>query len=112
MESQTLRAVLIGTVSGLAGYYTFRRTEIFSAIVVLFTVAWIIYRFSAPDRAWNTMGKLINPFIATIISFLAGFSYSAVKGNPAMVSLQLGLAAALLGAALSMLGYKYWNIGP
>lgn len=112
MESQTLRALLIGTVSGLAGYYTFQQTGIFSSMVVLFTVAWLIYRFSEPGRAWKTLGNLMNPFIATMVSFLGGFSYSAVQGGPAMASLQIGLTAAFFGAVLSMLTYKYWNIGP
>lgn len=105
------RVLLIAAAAAVVGYYAHMRAGVLSAVVVLFTAAWLMYRFSSADKALSTLGILLNPLFTTLAFFLLGFSYSAIEGNHIIVSTLLGLAAAFFGTAFSQLVFKYWNIG-
>lgn len=103
--------VFIGAVAGGIGYGIYERSELMTAIVGVFTVSWLLYRFTGKKMAWDTISELKNPFMMAIIAALAGITYYAAKGNFFPESLGFGLGVAMIGAAVSMLLYKYWNIG-
>lgn len=106
-----LKYILIGAIAGSLGYFAYQRSEFLAALVVVFTVSWLLYRFSGYQLAWDTLSAFKNPFMMAIIVGLAGISYYALEGNFLPESLGFGFGLALLGAALAMLLYKYWHIG-
>ncbi|MFB6191230.1 MAG: hypothetical protein ABEJ64_02285 [Candidatus Nanohaloarchaea archaeon] len=104
--------VLLGSIAGLSGYLAYTRSSAGAAAVVVFTVALILFLFTTgKKRAWDSFKLLTNPFWATVFAFLAGFSYASLKGRAFSDSLVFALGAGLLGGALGMFLYKYWNIG-
>jgi hypothetical protein len=116
MSSQLHRAALFIGVGGTAAviahrYFYPEKVGLLSALVVLFTVSWFIYRFTGPELVWNTFSMLKNPPIMALIAFLAAFTYHSFYGNPFNQASVFALGAAFLGAALGMWLFKYWTIG-
>lgn len=111
MNGRTLLHLLIGLAAGYAGYYVYTRSGLVSGIIALLAVAWLLYRFSSAENAWDTLEMLTQPPAAAFIFFLAGFTFFASRGTPFTLSLLISIGLALIGAVTGMFLYKYWDIG-
>ncbi len=111
MENPALLLIAIGAAAGYAAYQVYPSAGAVPALVVMFTVAWLLYRLSSGKRAWNTAAMMTNPVMTAIMFFLVGFSYFTFRAESMQESLVLAAGAGLLGGALGMLLFKYWNIG-
>lgn len=111
MERQTLFLWTVSIVSGAAAYFAYERSTFLSAILVLVSVSWILYNFRSKMSVWNSLSTLKNPVLAPLTFFMLGFIYSSFEGFSFTNSLVFSLGTGVLGGALGMLFYKYWNIG-
>ena len=108
-RNKTVAVVLIGAFAGIAGYYVNELSGLLSALGVIFALGWLLYRFSSPKNAWNTLGFFSNPGTAALIIALGVFTYFSLLGNPFEFSVNLALGMAALGAVLGMFIHKYWS---
>lgn len=102
----------IALLSSIGAYIAYQRSTFFSAILVFFTLAMVLWGFRSVPAAWGSIGSLTSPLLMAMVSFMAGFSYYAFKGHLFGQSVVFGLGTAFLGGALSMLLFKYWHMGP
>jgi len=102
--------LLVGSIAGALGYYTYTVADVPSALVVVFASAWLIYRFSSSKKAWDSLSFLTNPPVAGAMFFLGGFSYFALNGTPFEISLGLAIGIGLIGVVAGIVFYNYWNI--
>ncbi|QKQ98178.1 hypothetical protein GKQ38_01425 [Candidatus Nanohaloarchaea archaeon] len=110
-NNKTLGYTFITALAATTGYFAYQRTSAASAVFVIFATAWILYRFTSYEKIWDFLGYFIKPPMLAFIALLIGTTYFIFEGHLLNISLKYGLGIALLGAALAMWLYKYWNIG-
>lgn len=104
-------SLAIGGIAAYEAYHTYEAIGLASALLILFAVSWLLFRVTGLQRIWSTLGYLKNPAIAGMVFFLLGFYYITRQGwNFPQASLY-ATGVGVLGAALGMFFYKYWNIG-
>jgi fructose-specific phosphotransferase system IIC component len=110
MAGKTLvKTVLISAISAGIGYLIYTRAGLTAGIVSTFMASWILFQFRSVQNAWENLGNFQNPVLFSINSFFAAYIYLSWNQTPQ--KFYLSFAAFLLGGALSLLIYKYWNIG-
>jgi len=110
-HNKTLGYTLITVLAAATGYFAYQRTDALSAVFAVFAATWIMYRFTSYEKIWNFLGYFLNPTMTAYILLLIGTTYFIYQGHFLDISLNYGLGTALIGAAIGMLIYKYWNIG-
>lgn len=111
MEKWKRIGLLIGVFSGLTGIYVYTRSGVYAAMLAIFFIGWILYRFSSGDRIITTLSWTMNPFMSGIVGFLAGLTYFEYRGAAFGDLMMFSVATGLLGTASGMFVFKYWNIG-
>lgn len=111
MVANDVPLLLIGLVSGVITYRAYTSSGILTAAGVLLTTSWILAHLSSRIDVWNSLGTLLNPFHTGITFSLLGFTFAAVRGYGLEGSIAAGISTFFLGLMVSMLVYKYWNIG-
>jgi len=109
--NKTRAYTVITFLAAALGYFAYQRTDGLSAVFVIFTATWILYRFTSYEKIWGFLGYFLNPTMAAYVALLVGTTYFIYRGHFIDISLNYGLGTALIGAAIGMLVYKYWNIG-
>ncbi|MFT4892821.1 MAG: hypothetical protein ACI8Z7_000609 [Candidatus Nanohaloarchaea archaeon] len=102
---------LAGAVSGAVAFRVYETAGVLSALTVLIFCGWILFNLRSKIGVWNSLGTLLNPFVSFFNIYLIAFTYFALTGMQFYPSLYRALGWALLGTALSMLIFKYWNMG-
>lgn len=110
-HNKTLGYIFITVLAAALGYFAYQRTDALSAVFVIFAATWILYRFTSYEKVWDFFEYFLNPTITAYIALLLGTTYFIYRGHFLDISLNYGLGTALIGAAIGMLIYKYWNIG-
>jgi hypothetical protein len=111
MNKELVTLGLIGAITGMAAFRVYETAGILSALTVTVFCGWVLFNLKSKLGVWNSIGTLLNPFISFFNIYLIAFTYFALTGMQFYPSLYRALGWALLGTALSMLLYKYWNIG-
>ena len=110
-HNKTFGYIFITVLAAALGYFAYQKTNALSAVFVIFAASWILYRFTSYEKTWNFFGYFLNPTITAYMALLLGATYFIYRGHFLDISLNYGLGTALIGAAVGMLIYKYWNIG-
>ena len=101
--------VSMGVIAGWIGFQAYPSGDLWGGLFVVFTAAWILFRFTGYQLAWDTASWFIQPNMLFILGFMASISFYMVGGND--FSWTLGLGAGFLASALAMTLYNYWTIG-
>lgn len=107
-------ALILSAVGGLAGFLAYQAYEVSqltSALIVLFVLAWFFFSMIGWGSLWNLISLFKNPFMAALLFAGIGFTYWTYAGNLFPESSLFGFAMLFIGAALGMWAYMYWNIG-
>ncbi|PSG99033.1 MAG: hypothetical protein BRC29_02795 [Nanohaloarchaea archaeon SW_7_43_1] len=110
MDTRLVALGLVGAVAGIAAFQVYETAGILSAVTVLIFCTWVLFKLRSPLGVWNSVSTLLNPFISFFNIYLISFTYLSLQGHRFAYSAYRSLGFALLGTALSMLIYKYWNI--
>ena len=108
------KALILSAIGGLAGLLAFEAyqvSELTSALIVLFIIAWFFHSFIGWGSLWNLISLFKNPFMAAILIAGLGFTYWTYSGNLFPESSLFGFGMLFIGAALGSWFYMYWNIG-
>jgi len=98
----------------LSAILAFRVNEISGtgpALLVFISAAWLFYRLSSGERIWRTTGMLIDPAKAAILLFFASIVYFAFQGFRTTELLLVAVGFFLVGGAVGIIFFSYWNIG-
>jgi uncharacterized membrane protein YczE len=105
------RTLLISSISAGIGYLNYTKSGLTAGLITTFMAGWILFQFRSVKNTWENLGNFQNPILFGINCFFAAFIYSSWRQVPTGKALQLSAGVFLLGGALSLLIYKYWNIG-
>lgn len=103
--------LVAGGIAAIAAHQVYPELGLNSALIVLFCVGWLVYRFTSGKRVWNTFSFLKNPPIAGMIGFFLSFIYFSFEYRVFPEALLLSIGFGIIGVAVGALFYKYWNIG-
>jgi len=103
--------LILAVISGTVGYYVYTLTGVLQALGCLIASGWILFGLRSYGKAWSSIGSFKNPFLFAVNSFGACFLYLSLRGSSLSQTLSLSLGLGLIGAVISSLLYKYWNIG-
>jgi len=81
------------------------------ALLAFISAAWLFYNLSSGERIWNTTGMLIHPIKAAILFFFVSIVYFALQGYGTTELLLSGFGFFLVGGAVGIIFFSYWNIG-
>jgi len=111
MNNKKLVLLLIGTIAGVVAFRAYEVSGTGSAVASLLRAGWILVNLMTADDIANGLGTLLEPFQTSVNFLLLGFLYASLEGRGFWLSVGSGVAAAALGALISMWIYKYWTIG-
>ncbi|MFB6182819.1 MAG: hypothetical protein ABEI78_02015 [Candidatus Nanohaloarchaea archaeon] len=103
--------IFIAIFSGWIGFKAYQRSEIAGVLILIGAVSWILYQVSSIEGVWNLFSMMIDPFRMLFISAIIAISYFTWIGQPFKESIIFGVGIALLGSAIAMWLYKYWDMG-
>lgn len=101
--------VALGIFAGWIGFQAYPSGDLWGGVFVVFTAAWLLFRFTGYQLAWDTLSWLTKPEMLFIVGLMTGISYFMIEGN--QFSWTFGIGTALLSAAVAMTLYNYWTIG-
>lgn len=110
MNQEFVKLGLLGAIIGLAAFRVYETSGILSAATVIVFFGWVLFNLKSPVGVWNSISTLLNPFLSFFNIYLISFTYLSLQGYQFTHAAFKSLGLALLGTALSMLLYKYWNI--
>lgn len=81
------------------------------ALLAFVSATWLFYNLSSGERIWDTIGMLIHPIKAAILFFFTSTVYFALQGYGTTELLLTGFGFFLVGGAIGILFFSYWDIG-
>lgn len=100
----------VGVVSGVAAFLRYSEIGIPAALMVMFAVSYLLWRFTDPSRAFYTVGYLKSPPIAAFMTFLICFLYLSFQGYSSANTWLYSFGVALLGGLISVILNTIWTI--
>jgi len=111
MSEKTFILGLIGVLTGLGAYEVYTSSGLLEAAAVLTITSWFMIHFLTKMSVIKSLSSLLDPFRSWFTFMLGGFTYAAFQGKNVTGAFYFSIGTAFLGAAFSMLVYKYWTIG-
>lgn len=111
MKDKNLLLGLIGVVAGAGAFRVYEVSGLVSAFTALLIAGWILVNLMTAEDIIDGLATLLDPFHTAVNFLLLGFLFASLEGRGFWMSVGSGVAAALLGAVVSMWLYKYWTIG-
>lgn len=99
-----------GVVSGGAAFLRYSEIGLPAALMVMFAVSYLLWRFTDSSRAVNTIGFLKIPPVAAFMTFLVCFLYLSFQGYSSANTWLYSSGVALLGGLTSIVLNTLWNI--
>lgn len=110
MDTKLVILGFAGVIAGAAAFRVYETAGLLSALTVLVFCGWVLFNLRSPMGIWNSVSTLLNPFVSFFNIYLISFTYLSLQSHQFAYSAYRSLGLSLLGVALSMLLYKYWNI--
>ena len=100
-----------GILAGLTAYSVYyQSSSIMNALVILSFLALFFHASRTWDVLWNSIKLLQSPPIIALLFIFAGYYIYATSGYSFWPTTYFSTGLALIGFAMGMIIYAYWNI--
>lgn len=103
--------VLLGVVIGLCAYLIYSQSlSVMNALTIIFLGSLLVYAVRSKKAAWGSIKLLQHPYILALVAIGLGFMYISYSGRTFWPSSLFSTGTALLGFALGIIVYSWWNL--